>query len=274
MIRLTDKMLPPAAVIRKITIPILLMVLLLFMSGTEPLMTALQVSYNRLDIGFSLLALRLSDSGHFPWVALVGFTFLLLLVSRKDYTGRDSVLVAAYVVLISTVFAGGGAWLNENVIKELLKHPRPNIEYLAGENAKGPLGMTAAAFYEDQYGHTRSRAQRSDILQQVLAKKPVEVKLSKAVEKHWIKETGYSFPSGHSFAAMFFASFYLALGLSSLSGWKRNVFYLLLPWALAVCCSRLVLRVHTPLDITIGGLEGLVLGIGAFLLFRFIMNNY
>ena len=46
------------------------------------------------------------------------------------------------------------------------------------------------------------------------------------------------------------------------------LFYLLLPWALAVCYSRPILRVHAPTDILIGGLEGILLGFVAFLLVR------
>ena len=84
----------------------------------------------------------------------------------------------------------------------------------------------------------------------------------------WIEETGYSFPSGHSFSAMFFATFFLAMGVSHISTKRLRLFYLLLPWALAVCYSRPILRVHTPTDITVGGLEGLVLGFLAFLFVR------
>jgi phosphatidylglycerophosphatase B len=247
---------------------------MLLLSETEPVMNVLQAPYSRLDSTFTELALWFSDSGHFPNVILTGLVFLLILISDKNLSSRIRWNRVICTVVITTALAGGGAWLNEYIIKENLKYPRPNIEYLAGQSGNGPLGMTAMEFYQGSAGQARTKSQRSDILQHVLNRQPAPVTLSTGVRDHWIMETGYSFPSGHSFAAMFFASFFLALGLSYLSGWRKYTFYLLIPWAVAVCYSRLILRVHTPLDITIGGLEGLVLGIGGFLLYRFIIKKH
>jgi len=269
-----DNTLPIKVVLNKMILPVMLMLLMLLLTWTQPVINALQVPYSRLDSTYTELALWFSDSGHFPWVALPGVVALLILVSRKGLSRRIRLTMVLYVVLVSVALAGGGAWLNENSIKENLKHPRPNIVYLAGQSGNGPLGMTAMAFYQGNAGQTRTKSQRSEILQQVLNQSPAPVTLSAGVRNHWIQETGYSFPSGHSFAAMFFASFFIGLGFSCVSGWRSYILYLLMPWAVAVCYSRLILRVHTPLDITIGGLEGLVLGIGGFLLYRFIMKKH
>ena len=273
MTKKNDIILPTTEVLYRITLPIMLMMLLLLLSWFDPVINNLQAPYSELDSSFTELALWFSDSGHFPFVVLVGLTFLLLLISRHGLSGRTRIYMVLCAVFISIVLAGCGAWLNENIVKETFKYPRPNIQYLAGEGGNGPLGMTAREFYQGPDKDKRTKLQRSKILQQVLNQQMVPVTLSADVQEHWINETGYSFPSGHSFASLFFASFFLALGLSYLSGWKKYVFYLLLPWALVVCYSRLVLRVHTPLDITVGALEGLLLGIIGFLLFRFIMKN-
>jgi len=272
--RTTEFITPISQVLNKIALPVLLMLLMLLLTWTQPVINVLQAPYSRLDSTFTELALWFSDSGHFPWVALVGMAALLILISRKGLSSRTRSTMALYAVLVSVALAGGGAWLNENIIKENLKYPRPNIEHLAGKSGNGSLGMTAMEFYQGTNVEKKTKLQRSELLQQVLNQNPPPVNLSAGVRNHWIMETGYSFPSGHSFAAMFFASFFLALGISYLSGWRRYLFYLLLPWAVAVCYSRLILRVHTPLDITIGGLEGLVLGIGGFLLYRFIMKKH
>ena len=274
MTRTTDILMPTTAVLSKLVFSILFMLLILLLSWTDMVINILQAPYSRLNSGFTELALWFSDSGHFPSVILVGLLFLLILISRQDLSNRTRLYMVTYTVLISVVLAGGGAWINENIVKNNFKYPRPNIEYLAGESGNGALGMTAMEFYQGTDIEKRSKLQRSDILQKVLNQQSAAVTLSAGVRDHWINETGYSFPSGHSFAAMFFASFLLALGLSCLSGWRRYAFYLLLPWAAAVCYSRLVLRVHTPLDITVGGLEGLFLGLGGFLLFRFFMKKH
>lgn len=273
MTRTTDIIMPTTVVLNKIAFPVLLMLLMLLLSWTDPVINTLQAAESGLNSKFTELALWFSDSGHFPFVVLVGLIFLLILISRQGLSNRTRSYMMIYTVLISVALAGGGAWLNENIVKENFKYPRPNIEYLAGESGNGPLGMTALEFYQGTDVEKRTKLQRSDILQQVLNQQPTPVILSTGVRDHWINETGYSFPSGHSFATMFFSSFFLALGLSFLCGWRRYAFYLLLPWAVAVCYSRLVLRVHTPLDITVGGLEGLFLGLVGFLLFRFILKK-
>lgn len=273
MAQTNELILPTSVVLNKIALPVLLMLLLLLLSWTDPVLNTLQASYSKLNSGFTELALWFSDSGHFPFVVLVGLFFLFILITRPGLNSRSRFYMVIFAVFISVVLAGCGAWLNENIVKETFKYPRPNIQYLAGEIGSGSLGVTAMEFYQGTGEEKRTKLQRSDILKQVLKQQQVPVILSAGVLDHWINETGYSLPSGHSFAAMFFASFFLALGLSYLCGWKLYVFYLLIPWAVAVCYSRLVLRVHTPLDITVGGLEGLFLGIGGFLLFRLIMKN-
>ena len=113
-----------------------------------------------------------------------------------------------------------------------------------------------------------STRQRVSATRRVLETEPPPVELAPAVRRHWIQETGYSFPSGHSFAAVLFATFFLAMGVSYTRAPRVWLFYLLLPWALAVCYSRLILWVHTPTDVTFGGLGGLVLGFVAFLVVR------
>ena len=100
-----------------------------------------------------------------------------------------------------------------------------------------------------------------------------EVPVGEVVCRHWIKEVGYSFPSGHSLNAMSFATFFLALALATLTGWRLRLACLVVPWAVLVCFSRTVLRVHTPLDITAGGLEGLALGALAFLVVRKVLRR-
>ena len=177
--------------------------------------------------------------------------------------------MAVIVILIATIFAGGGAALNEHGLKAQLKIPRPNLTWLSGENGSGPLGMTANDFYQ-----TGDKQARSGLLQTVLSHVPVPVPLSAPVEAHWVEETGYSLPSGHSFAAMFFATFFLLLAVTHIRTKSICLFYALLPWALALCYSRPILRVHTPADVAIGAVQGLVIGLIAWTVARMLIRKH
>jgi hypothetical protein len=71
------------------------------------------------------------------------------------------------------------------------------------------------------------------------------------LRKHWQKETGFAFPSGHT---MFAASWAL-LGVGLL--WPRRrwvTLALLLTWATAVMGSRLALGMHWPQDLIVATL--------------------
>jgi phosphatidylglycerophosphatase B len=208
-----------------------------------------------------------TQSGGISGAPIIGVLMLVLLITRHGISGARRMLEAALIVIVVAIFAGGGATLNEHGVKEALKIPRPNIVYLAGADGAGPLGMSPEEFYGKG-----DREARSELLRKALETAPPPVELRPAIRDHWIEETGYSFPSGHAFAAMFFATFFLATGVSYVSTPRRQLFYLLLPWALAVCYSRLILRVHTLADVIVGSLEGLVLGFVAFLFFRAVLT--
>ena len=75
--------------------------------------------------------------------------------------------------------------------------------------------------------------------------------IPKFLRKHWQKETGFAFPSGHT---MFAASWaLLAVGLL----WPRRrtvTIGILLIWATGVMGSRLLLGMHWPRDLVVATL--------------------
>jgi phosphatidylglycerophosphatase B len=74
--------------------------------------------------------------------------------------------------------------------------------------------------------------------------------LSDRVRAHWIHETGYSFPSGHTTAAMTLTVLLAALGQTWLDGWRRILTLAVVPvWAVLVAYSRPLLDVHTAADV-------------------------
>lgn len=234
-----------------------------------PLLDSTKPPYFDLTLAFSQLAYLLSQSGGKFGAPMIALLMLTLLINHGHYPSRQKPKVAGIVLLIATICAGGGASLNEHGLKAQLKIPRPNITWLAGDNGSGPLGMTANDFYQ-----TGDKQARSATLLTVLTHVPAPVLLSAPIEAHWVEETGYSLPSGHSYAAMFFATFFLLLASTYIRTKSIWLFYALLPWALAVCYSRPILRVHTPADIAIGAIQGLVVGLIAWAVARILIHKH
>lgn len=245
--------------INKAYLPLFITWSLILLSYFVPVLNSTQSPYIDLTGTLSEVAYILSFSGGKFGAPVIAVIMLLLLVSRKGPSKKRKWQEAVVLISVSLLLAGGGAALNEHIVKNEFKVPRPNIIWLAGESAAGSLGMSAEHFY--QLGDKMARRQPLlDVLNQV----PAPVLLSESVRSHWVEETGYSFPSGHAFSAMFFASLFLLFAVRYLSSKRQRVFYALLPWALAVCYSRTLLRVHTPTDIFVGGLQGVLLGILAW----------
>jgi phosphatidylglycerophosphatase B len=188
---------------------------------------------------------------------------LLLLVTRAGISMMRRLIETGAIFCLVAILAGGGAALNEYIIKPTFEIPRPNLAHLAGANGSGPLEMSVNEFYTLGDKETRRRQLRA-----VLQADPPAVRLHHLIREHWIEETGYSFPSGHAFSAMFFATFFFAMGVTWLSMPRLLFFYLLLPWAVCVCYSRLILQMHTAADVSVGALAGLLLGALAFVLMR------
>jgi phosphatidylglycerophosphatase B len=218
----------------------------------------------RLDLAGTpaVIAYWVAQSAEVVALSVLGLALTALVVLRPGTAWRERTAEAFVILAALGAFLGGGAYLNEHHLKPRFGVFRPNILELASPPEAPALGMSAEDFYALADKDTR-RAH----LRRVLAAESVSaVRLAERVREHWIEEAGFAFPSGHSLAAMSFATFFLALALSRVSGSRRRLwaFYALVPWALAVCYSRPLLRVHSPADITAGGLAGVALGLVAF----------
>ncbi|MDZ7288466.1 MAG: phosphatase PAP2 family protein [candidate division KSB1 bacterium] len=247
-------------ILRRLAFPILATYIFLPLIYLVPVLDSTREPYFDLNARHALWAYGITETGGTIGAPIVGMLLLGLLVTRAGVSKKRRLIDAALIFGFAVILAGGGAALNEYVTKPFFKVPRPNLVYLAGTDGSGPLGMPVREFYAFD---TETRRQH---LSAVLEGTPPAVRLHPLIRAHWVESTGYSFPSGHAISAMFFATFFLAIGLSRLSRPRRRLLYLLLPWAVCVCYSRAILRVHTPMDIAVGGLEGLVLGVLAFVL--------
>lgn len=207
------------------------------------------------------LALKITLTAGVPGATILSIlllSFAVFCLRRQKRAAGSFVYVAVPLILAGL---GGGAWLNEHLLKPLLDIPRPSISYLASTPPEAPV----LALSTDEYYALPGKQARRDHLHTVLQSEAgQQLPISESIRQHWAHQDGFGFPSGHTFAAAFISVFFLAVAIRFCSGWQRNFYYLLLPWCLCVAYSRLVLGVHSLTDVVGGGLMGLVLGSSTF----------
>ena len=215
----------------------------------------------------AVAAYWIAESGGTTGTTIITISMVAVLLGRSGLSWKQRGTELLVIVLALASLFGGAAYLNEFVVKPYFAVPRPDIIELAKPSPDtSVLKMSVKEFYE-----MSTKADRSAHLKKVL-KTDGDPPMDELVQCHWIHETGYSFPSGHSFSAMLVATVFLALGLSYFSQARLWVFYLLVAWAVAVCYSRPILRVHWPRDVCVGGVEGILVGVVAFLMVRGILK--
>lgn len=176
-----------------------------------------------------------------------GIALTLILLSALAlfrWRRRPGQLAVFFFCLMAAL---GSAFVTKSVAKEYFKEPRPFVLWLAD---KGRLA-DSERFY----------AQLPTIREHWVAKgvsDMSEQQVPSWLKLHWQDEVSYSFPSGHSIAAMTIASFYCLLLL-----YRRRSRWLiggLAVWAVAVCYSRLLLGLHWPVDILVSSVLGITFG--------------
>jgi len=213
----------------------------------------------------ALIAWVFAESGQTLGIVTIAAALLAVLGTRPGSSPRSRLVTIAVMIAVSVLVLYGGKLLNDHVVKPAIGVARPDIEQMAELDV---LGMDVDRFYE------LSKEARSDHLDAIKSSTGFgEIVMRPEVRDHWVKETAFSRPSGHALASMTFATFYLSVALSLLSGWRRWPFYLLAPWAVFVSLSRPILRVHWPADIVIGGFAGIVIGAAGYLLTRFLLQR-
>lgn len=209
-----------------------------------------------LATSFSVSLYWLTSTGDVMGIVLIGLAFVGLLIFHTTLPWRRRLQEVFIHIVVLALLQGGGALVNEYLVKPSLATPRPNIVRLAEQDA---LAMTPEHFYSSMDRH-----KRGIYLEQVLANPSFDaIALRAEVRDHWIHETGYSMPSGHAFSAMLSATYFLAMGIALVTSRRRWIFYLLPGWAVLVAWSRVLLGVHCPGDVVLGGLMGILLGAAA-----------
>jgi len=152
---------------------------------------------------------------------------------------RLKAAVMLFAILGAAILVGQGV---KSVIKDKVQEPRPFVVWL-----EKTQHIPTDEFYN------LKRKQRSELVKSQLES---QSQVPGWLRKHWQKETGFAFPSGHT---MFAASWaLLAVGLL----WPRRrtwTIALLLVWATGVMGSRMVLGMHWPRDLVVATLISWIL---------------
>lgn len=152
---------------------------------------------------------------------------------------RLKAAIMLFAILGGAIIVGQGV---KSLVKERVQEPRPFVLWLEKTHY-----IPADEFY------TLKRKARSDLVKEQLSS---QHDIPPFLRKHWQKETGFAFPSGHT---MFAASWAL-LGVGLLWPRRRNwTIALLLVWATGVMGSRLLLGMHWPRDLVVATLISWIL---------------
>ncbi|MFZ7342809.1 phosphatase PAP2 family protein [Avibacterium volantium] len=157
----------------------------------------------------------------------------------------------AFAVIAVMAISVGVTQGVKSALKTVFAEPRPFIVQLAEKSSISP-----------EYFYDQPRNEREKIVLDYYADKPVDAHLV----HHRSKETGYSFPSGHSiFAATWLM---LAVGFGQLLGRNnKGMKYLtagIAVWAVLMLVSRLRLGMHYPIDLLVSVLLAWVFHCGLF----------
>lgn len=158
----------------------------------------------------------------------------------------------AVIVIMIMLTSLGITQLTKSILKNVFAEPRPFIVELAEKSS-----ISTEYFYE------HSRKARKQIVLNYYNDNP---QINRHLVQHHSKETGYSFPSGHSiFAATWLM---LAVGFCQLlSANNKRMKWLrrgIAVWAILILISRLRLGMHYPIDLLMSVLIAWLVHCGLF----------
>jgi phosphatidylglycerophosphatase B len=209
--------------------------------------TALPFSAWLKEDSLATVWLFISDSGAEIGVTIVAILSTFLIAWHHG-GGKHGAKRGAIFLLGMFVLLGSLALSNEFLVKPTVAAQRPSILKLEA------LEILNA---DSLYSHDTKPARR-EYMDKAFVAHPHRTAMANIHPKilhHWRVETGFSLPSGHSQNAFIFGTL-LAFLLLRIMVRMRWVFVLPLLWAAGIGLSRVAVGVHSPLDVTVGGLVG------------------
>lgn len=182
-----------------------------------------------------LILFIITESGSAPYFALITSLILSIWLSM-----RCKLLKHHWVIIFLSVFLlQGTTQVIKSTIKTLWEEPRPYMSYMLEE------GVQIEPFYE------LSRKDRGTVIQEILQE---DQETPKWLQKHWQKETGYSFPSGHTIFAVMWA--FIIVGFLTREKDPKTILAMIIMtlWAGLMMISRMRLGMHFPIDLFVSTL--------------------
>lgn len=183
-----------------------------------------------------------------------GTTFILIVTcffyTRFVSGTGEKLRVFAFSFVKLLLIIGAFAFINEYWVKHTLKLSRPSHAYILDRNNN--TSFTTAHLYK------LTNEAKQKMLENIVRQNPEKfADINPDVLRHWTVETGYSFPSGHSFNS-FLLAFVLSYSLYySRSKAANATWWVPVLWAFMVAASRVALGVHTCWDVTFGAATGI-----------------
>jgi phosphatidylglycerophosphatase B len=183
-----------------------------------------------------------------------------VLFASGQPTARGKALIFIRSMLTLIVLLSSFAYLNEHAIKTSVRASRPSHSYIVKQT---PFNEKLDSIY------TLAETDKRIFFKRLISADTITFSsIDPRVLNHWVEETGYSFPSGHSFNAFLLAGI-VAFAIYQRVPKSRRVLCLIpLLWASLVALSRVAMGAHTAWDVSVGSAMGLVLAY-SLMSFRF-----
>jgi len=182
-------------------------------------------------------------------------TLIIVIVTSIFYsvrftTNKERIVNFFRSTIALTLFLSLFAFVNEHLTKKLLKLPRPSHTYVFDHS--GTETKVDSLYKLDEHG-------RQLFLQELIdTNKKSFLNIDEKVLDHWVEESGYSFPSGHSFNAFLLACI-LSFSLFNSQNKIARIFYIVpFVWAVLVAVSRVAIGAHSALDVSFGAALGTI----------------
>jgi phosphatidylglycerophosphatase B len=191
-------------------------------------------------------------------------TIVIVITAAFLYTFNSESLKEKFLLFFKSVFSIGlllsvMAFFNENVTKEIIKIARPSQKFII-EQSGIITGLDSLYMLND-------KGRREFIDRTIDSHSESFANIDAKVLGHWIAESGYSFPSGHSCNAFLLACILAYSVYHSTNKGVRFFFVLPLIWAIMVGVSRVAIGAHTALDVSVGSALGMAVAM-VFLYFE------
>lgn len=179
---------------------------------------------------------------------LIFFIFFMIIKFRnKPFVRKNITVFIITVILVQVIISASALYY----FKDLFHESRPSQLYFI---EKGVIQNGGKEFF------AMPMEEKSIYLKKQVEENKILLKdVYPPILDRWIYETGYSFPSGHAQTAFFLGTI---LAFSFYKIYPRKYYFVIpLIWAILLSLSRVLIGVHFPLDVTVGGLISLVIAL-------------